>query len=92
MSNLGSVVPSSVSSQGKPPKYWKGYVTVEADLAKIRERLESSREGKYRDGWWRFYAINKIEGPLLQVLEARARGEHLAFRTVWTAKNPRGQR
>lgn len=76
----------------KPPRYWKGHDTVEADLAKIRELLDLSRQGQYRDGWWRFYAINKIEGPLERVLLARERGEHYPFKTRWTSRHPRGQR
>ena len=92
MSGQSSVAPESGTSQGKPPKYWKGYDTVEADLAEIRELLDRSRAGEYRDGWWRFYAVNKIEGPLLLIIAARARGVHIAFKTVWTAKHPRGQR
>jgi len=76
----------------KTPRYWKGHDTVEADLAKIRELLDLSREGKYRDGWWRFYAINKIERPLERVLLARERGEHYPFKTRWTSRHPRGQR
>ena len=92
MSDQSSAAPESGTSQGKPPKYWKGYDTVEADLAEIRELLDRSRAGEYRDGWWRFYAVNKIEGPLLLIMAARARGVHLAFKTVWTAKHPRGQR
>jgi hypothetical protein len=75
-----------------PARYWPGYDTVEADLAKIRELLDLSRDGKYRDGWWRFYAINKIEGPLERVLLARERGEHYPVKTRWTSRHPRGQR
>ena len=86
------MTPGSVTSQGKQPRYWKGFDSVEADLADIRELLAKSRAGEYRDGWWRFYAVNKIEGPLLLIVAARARGVHIAFKTVWTAKHPRGQR
>lgn len=92
MSGLGSATPDSGAPQKKPPKYWKGFDTVEADLAEIRELLDRSRAGEYRDGWWRFYAVNKIEGPLLLIMAARARGVHIAFKTVWTAIHPRGQR
>jgi hypothetical protein len=92
VSGQSSAAPESGTSQGKPPKYWKGYDTVEADLADIRRLLARSRAGNYRDGWWRFYAVNKIEGPLLLIVASRARGVHLAFKTVWTAKHPRGQR
>jgi hypothetical protein len=77
--------------QTKPPKplhYWKGHDTLEADLAKSRELLDLSREGKYRDGWWRFYAINKIEGPLERVLLTRERGEHYPFKTRWPHATP----
>ena len=92
MSGQRAAAPDSETPQKKPPRYWRGYDIVEADLVDIRERLAKSRAGEYRDGWWRFYAVNKIEGPLLLILAARARGVHIAFKTVWTAKHPRCQR
>jgi hypothetical protein len=92
VSGQSPAAPDSGTPQKKPPRYWKGYDTVEADLVNIRELLAKSRAGEYRDGWWRFYAVNKIEGPFLLILAARARGVHVAFKTVWTAKHPRGQR
>ena len=92
MSGQSTAATESGMPQKKPPKYWKGFDSVEAELAAIRELLDRSRAGEYRDGWWRFYAVNKIEGPLLLIMAARARGVHIAFKTVWTAKHPRGQR
>ena len=92
MSSQRSAAPESGTPQKKPPRYWKGYDSVEADLADIRELLAKSRAGEYRDGWWRFYAVNKIEDPLVLITAARAHGVHIAFKTVWTAKHPRGQR
>ncbi len=84
--------PPKPAKPPKRPRYWKGHVTVEGDFAKIRELLDLSREGECRDGWWRYYAINKIEGPLERVLLARERGEYYPFKTRWTSRHPRGRR
>jgi hypothetical protein len=92
VSDQSSAAPESGTPPKKPPRYWKGFDSVEADFAEIRELLDRSRAGEYRDGWWRFYAVNKIEGPLLLIMAARARGVHIAFKTAWTAKHPHGQR
>ena len=86
---------STVPKPAKPPKtprYWKGHDTVEADLANIRELLDLSHEGEYRDGWWRFCATTKIEEPLERIILARERSEHFPFKTRWTSRHSRGQR
>lgn len=74
------------------PQYWLGHDVVEERLDRAIERVNRPPDGTFRDGWGRYYTLNKIVGPLTGVLAARERGEHEAYETHWGSERGSARR